>query len=152
MKSNIQSGIRVIIHGLAIIGLAAIFYGGFVALFGGIPRAEAQQDPFLSQRLNRIEQQFTTLENRLSRLEQAARFPTTTPGLSTESDTDRRFFQSQFEVLQLRMAEVECGLLQVDERTLSATARQARKASGGKGENDICRLTPNVPVALSARP
>ncbi len=87
---------------------------------------------------------------RINRVEQQSRFPVTTPDLSVGRDTELRLLRSQVETLQSRIAETECGLAKIDERTLSNTARQQRKS--GAEKNDICRQTPNTPIQLTARP
>jgi hypothetical protein len=69
----------------------------------------------------------------------------------SRSETEIRLLRAQIETLQLRVAEAECGLLRLDERTLSNPVRRALKKSG-IGKNDICRQTPNTPLELSARP
>lgn len=111
----------------------------------------AQQDPFLNQRINRIEQQFSAFETRIGRIEQQSRFPDITPRIQPNRDAEINLLRSQIEVLQLRLAEVECGLVRVDERTLTAAARLSRKKPTSS-ETDRCRLNSNAPLQLSARP
>lgn len=151
MKSKIQQRTNLLLYIFALFGLTAVGYIGVSAIFGtGIKTVEARQDPFLSQRLNQIEQRFTSIESRLNRVEQQSRFPITTPDLSVGRDTELRLIRSQVETLQSRIVETECGLAKLDERTLSNTARQQRKS--GAEKTNICRQTPNTPIQLSARP
>lgn len=142
-----------LLYVFAALGVAAVIYSLSLAFFGKglMTTAYAQQDPFLSQRLNRIEQRFTSIESRLIQLEQQSRFPAAASDLTGVRDTELRLLRSQFDTLQLRIAETECGLVRLDERTLAPAARTNRKNSG-TGENDLCRQTPNVPLQLSARP
>ena len=153
MKSNIKHKAQFILYVFALIGVVAVGYIGISAVSSKwlSTTAYAQQDPFLSQRLNRIEQRFTTIESRLIQLEQQSRYSATTSDSSSSRETEIRLLRSQIDTLQLRIAEAECGLIRLDERTLSNTARQGQRKSG-TSKSDICRLTPNVPLQLSARP
>ena len=136
----------------AIFGAITIVYIGASALNGVITgTAHAQQDPFLDRRISQIEQRFTFIEGRINRLEQSPRVPAITPNLSNSDDSEIRLLRAQIETLQLRLAEAECALLKLDERTLSAAERQARKRTGA-GEDDRCRLNSSTALRLSARP
>jgi hypothetical protein len=146
---NLSSILRI---GLYVFTLLTITAGvSFVLAGKGTITVLAQQDPFLNQRLNRIEQQFNSIETRLSRIEQQSRLPDVTPRITLNRDTEINLMRSQIEALQLRVAEIECGLVRVDERTLTPAARQSRKKTA-PDETDRCRLNPNVPLHLSARP
>lgn len=118
-----------------------------------LPNVSAQQDPFLAQRLNRIEQQFNTIESRLNRLEQSSRLPApVTPRIDENNDAEVRLLRSQIEILQLRLAQLECGVLKLDERTLSSAARQARKKSSAAAASEECRQNTYAPLQIAARP
>ena len=155
MSSGIQSKTNLLLYVFALLGIITAIYGVFSALFGVglITPAYAQQDPFLAQRINQIEQRFTLIESRLNQIEQQSRYSQlTSPNVNNLQDTELRLIHSQLDTLQLRLEETECGLLRLDERTLSNTARQARKSANSVASSDICRETPNVPLQLSARP
>lgn len=146
---NLSSILRI---GLYVFTLLTITVGITFVLTGkGTTTVFAQQDPFLNQRLNRIEQQFNSIETRISRIEQQSRFPDVTPRTSLNRDSEINLMRSQIETLQLRVAEIECGLVRVDERTLTAAARQSRRKPI-TSEADRCRLNPNVPLQLSSQP
>jgi hypothetical protein len=67
MKSKIQQRTNMLLYIFAIFGLTAVGYVGVSAIFGtGIKIVDAQQDPSLSQRLNQIEQRFTSIESRIN--------------------------------------------------------------------------------------
>jgi hypothetical protein len=151
MKSNSRQRKQLFLYFFAILGTAAVIYSLCFTLFGGAATVYAQQDPFLSQRLNRIEQRFTTIESKLAQLEQQARFPTATADITGTRASDLRLIRAQFDTLQLKIAETECGLLKLDERTLTPAARTNRRNTR-VGEDDICRQSPNAPLQLSARP
>ena len=151
MNSNLRQKANILLYAFAIFGAAAIIYSVGFTLLNGTTTVHAQQDPFLSQRLNRIEQRFSTIETKLIQLENQSRFPTTSTDLNATRDIELQLIRSQINTLQLRMSEIECGVVRLDERTLSATAKANRKASG-INDNDLCRQAPNVPLQLSARP
>lgn len=151
MTINLQRKANLLLYVFAIFGAAAIVYSIGFTIFNGATTVHAQQDPFLSQRLNRIEQRFSTIETKLIQLESQSRFPINSPDLTGARDTELQLLRSQINTLQLRLSEIDCNLARLDERTLSATAKANRKASG-INDNDLCRQTPNVPLQLSARP
>jgi hypothetical protein len=143
---------------LLIVAVSAAVGGGiFSAIIFKIQTpVSAQQDPFLSQRINRIEQQLSSIETRMIRLESASRIsPAITPRGNETSDAETRLLRSQIELLQTRLAAIECGLLKLDERTLTPSAREARKKSAASFDDRAsqrCRLTPNSPLQFLARP
>jgi hypothetical protein len=118
----------------------------------------AQNDALFERRISQVEQRFYYIESRLNQLESQSRYPTTLPGSSTQSQAQLSQIQNdidslrvQMDSLRSRVGEVECGLMKVDERTLSAAARQARRQSA-QGQSELCRADPSAPVKLSARP
>ncbi len=130
-----------------------VVYTGLMGLFGGraVPTAHAQ-DQFLARRIDQVEQRFFSIESRISRIEQETRAISFAPRLPvTSNDTELQFLRSQIETLRMRIGEAECGLLRVDERTLTPAARQAR-IKAASASKDKCRSEPQLPVTLSARP
>ena len=122
----------------------------------GVNTAEAQTDVLLDRRLTQIEQRFYMLESRLSRIEQAPSVLPQSPALN-RSDVEISNLRAlldaqrlQIEGLQMRVDDLECGLARVDERTLTPTAREARRKAGADG-TEQCRANPNVPVKLMVR-
>lgn len=147
-----QRNFRFTLYAFAILGFAAVIYGGSAIFNGLITTAHAQTDPFLDRRISQIEQRFTLLESRINRLEQDSRSAgRITPESTSGSEIEIRLLRAQIEALQIRLAETECALLRLDERTLSETARQARRKSP-PGVADRCRANPNAPIQLSAQP
>ena len=123
-----------------------------------VTSVSAQTDVMLERRLSQVEQRFYYIESRLNQLENQSRYPGVLPGssstnplqlgqLRTELDTLR----TQLDSLRSRVGEVECGLLKLDERTLSQAAREARRRSATTA-NDQCRTDLGAPVKLSVRP
>jgi hypothetical protein len=119
--------------------------------------AYAQSDAMVNSRISQIEQRFYYLESRLDRLETSSRYPGTLSGSSTMSQvqisqmrTDLDSMRAEIDSLRTRVGEVECGLLKVDERTLTPAARQRRRSA--QGQTEPCRANPDGPITLSARP
>lgn len=153
MKSNKREKLsRIILYSFILTAILLIFYGGgFLGISEKIPTTvSAQQDPFLSQRLNQIEQKLNSLESRMYRLEQDSRFPTVTPRTNENNDIEVRLLRSQVEILEQRLREIECGVIKLDERTLPPAARQAQKNSVDR--SNLCRLKPNEPIQMIVRP
>ena len=137
---------------LAVVGAAVVVYFGFVGLFGERAVSAQSGDPFLSRRVDQLEQRFYQLESKIDRVEQESRRPAVaSPSITGGNDTEIRLLRSELDGMRLRLGEAECGLLKVDERTLTPAARAARKkALVGGTEN--CRVNAAAAVELSARP
>ena len=105
--------------------------------------AETQDPGSLDRRISLLEQRFFRLESSMTRLEQVISSQRSIPAPSGR-DQDVLLMRQELEGLKLRMNEIECGLVKLDERTTPANAR--------KSDNDQCRLNPNSPVRLSTRP
>jgi hypothetical protein len=132
---------------LAIVGAALLIYTLAMALFGerAVPTVNAQTDRFLESRLNQMEQRFYALESRLTRIETSQRTTTTSPLIGQDNSLELQYVRSQVDALRLRLGEVECGLLRVDERTLTAHQRR------GTATTEPCRRDWGQPVTLSTR-
>ncbi|MEP6787670.1 MAG: hypothetical protein ABJB40_04520 [Acidobacteriota bacterium] len=144
-----------LINAFALLGVGFAIYCVLMTVLGerGMPTVFAQQqDPFLSRRVDQIENRFYSLESRLNRVEQEASRPrSATPSLLNTNDSDIQYLRSQIDSLRLRVGETECALLRLDERTLTVAARQSRVKAGPK-ESDKCRVDTAAPLQLSARP
>ena len=109
---------------------------------------EPQQDVIrLETRINQIEQRVYSLDTNLRNLEQQVRLAGSSPRSTGSEDVTR--LRLEVQALQDRLAQHECALAKLDERTLSAAMRAARKKSG-PGANDPCRLNSDTPVQLSS--
>ena len=124
---------------------------GLVIVFGISSAARTDFDPTpqqdvirLEQRINQLEQRLFSIENNLRNVEQQSRIVGATRGVSPEDVARLRL---EVQALQQRLAEHECGLAKLDERTLSAAMRAARRKSGAGG-SDPCRLNFDTPVQL----
>ena len=106
-----------------------------------------QQDVIrLETRINQIEQRVYALDTNLRNLEQQVRLAGSSPRSTGSEDVTR--LRLEVQALQDRLAQHECALAKLDERTLSAAMRAARRKSG-PGANDPCRLNSDTPVQLS---
>ena len=101
----------------------------------------------LDRRISLLEQRFYNVESSISRLQQyiAAQRPSVTqPGTS---DRELSLIREEIQRLSLRIAELECGMVKLDERTTPVARRNPQARA-----NDQCRLNPETPVRLSTRP
>ena len=101
----------------------------------------------LDRRISLLEQRFYNVESSISRLQQyiAAQRPSVTqPGTS---DRELSLIREEIQRLSLRIAELECGMVKLDERTTPVARRNPQARA-----NDQCRLKPETPVRLSTRP
>lgn len=127
--------------------LAAVAtYGG-----GGGAAAPAQDFTRIESRLGQIEQRIYTIEASVRSLELQTRLAGANAGRPTVPDPEVNMLRTELNALRLRLAEVECGLARVDERTLTAPAREARRKAQA-GATDPCRLNADAPLRLSSRP
>lgn len=150
---NKSRQLQVLLYVFAIIGITSTIYHGVIPFFTakGATTVSAQTNPFLERRINQIETRFITIESRINRLESESRLTTVTPRITNNNDVEISLLRSQVETLGIRVGELECGLLKLDERTLTGSARQTRKQAGS-GTTEPCRLDTNTPLKLSARP
>lgn len=102
-----------------------------------------QQDVIrLEQRVNQLEQRLFSLETTLRNIEQQSRLA----GANRRGVAEQELIQLRSELLALqqRVADHECALAKLDERTLSAAMRSSRR----KSASDSCRLNPETPIQL----
>lgn len=140
---SFQKGLQLV----AIAVLAAVVVAGLAR--GG--DASATQDVSgLDRRISMLEQRFYSLESSMNRLQQVVTSQRST-GSSSSDLRDRELDQLRQEVqrLQLRLNEVECGLVKLDERT---TTTGGNRRSGEARPADPCRQNPGSPLRLPARP
>jgi predicted nucleic acid-binding Zn-ribbon protein len=149
-----HKNLHLLLYVFAVLGIASAIYGGMSSVFtssGVTTTALAQTNPFLEQRINRIEQNLNYIETRLNRLEQNSSLPSITPKIADNNGIETRALRSEIEILQLRVGELECGMLRLDERTLTDTARRSR-GQKALSATDPCRKDASAPLKLSARP
>jgi hypothetical protein len=103
----------------------------------------------LDRRLSLLEQRIYSLESSMTRLQQYVSTATQRPPVSQPDMTSEReviLVREEVQRLGLRMTEVECGLIKLDERTATG-----RKTSTTK-QSDPCRANPDAPLRLPTRP
>lgn len=137
---------RVLLVCFLVLGLLTVFRFSSAARTDFDPTP--QQDVIrLETRINQLEQRLYSIDSNLRNLEQQSRLAGSAGrGVSPEDVARLRF---DIQALQQRLAEHECALGKLDERTLSATMRTARRRSG-PGANDPCRLNVETPLQLSS--
>jgi hypothetical protein len=132
---------------LAIAGAAVLVYGAFANIAGGsVQKVEAQSDIFLSRRIDQVEQRFYSLESRLNRIEMESRQPVIGATRPAGNEVELQYLRTQIDSLRTRLGEAECGLLKLDERTLTAAQRRATTAA------EPCRRNWGERIMLSVRP
>ena len=110
---------------------------------------EPQDASYLDRRIGQLESRLGLIESSLRTLEQQAISQRSSSSIQPARDPDTALVRSEVAILSARLREVECGLLHLDERTLSASAKEARKRMSS--QNDPCRLNPETALELSTR-
>ena len=101
----------------------------------------------LDRRISMLEQRFYLLDSRISRLEQQIGMIQRAPSPSSNT-RELETLQNQMQLFERRLAEIDCAIVKLDERTLTTAARDSRKSN----VPDPCRLNPGTPIRLSTRP
>jgi hypothetical protein len=129
---------------------AAVAYSWGAVEKTGEAAAPPQDVTRIESRLSLLEQRFYSVEASIRGLEQQSRLSGAATA-RTARDPEVSLLRTEVETLRRRLAEVECGLRKLDERTLGAAAREAQRRSA-RGTGDPCRLNADDPVRLSSRP
>lgn len=121
-----------------------------VGLDRGSAVSATQDVSGLDRRISMLEQRFYSLETSMNRLQQIVTSQRSA-GSSSSDLRDREVDQLRQEMqrLQLRLSEVECGLLRLDERTTTASSN---RRGGEARPADPCRQNPGLPLRLPSRP
>ena len=101
----------------------------------------------LESRINQLETRLYTIESSLRTLEQQSRLGGINQRDSSQEDVAR--LRTEVQTLQLRLADDECALSRLDERTLSPVMRAARQRSAVR--NEPCRTNFDAPLRLPDR-
>src|SRR5215213_6880008 len=121
MNLSKQSNLVLVVVLCAVIGVMASISRGNSSRAS--EESTMQDAGSLDRRLSLLEQRFYSVESSISRLQQyvaAQRPPVSQPGTS---DRELLLIREEIQRLSLRMSEVECGLIKLDERTMSAARR-----------------------------
>jgi hypothetical protein len=133
---------------LALVILLAIAIGVMATVSRGKGAAEVNvtQDPAsLDRRISMLEQRLYTIESSINRLQTyvaTQRPPVSQP---TTNDRDVLVLRDELQRLSLRLGEVECGLLKLDERTTAPARRNSKSV-------EPCRQNPDTSLRLPTRP
>jgi hypothetical protein len=92
-----------------------------------------------------LEQRFFTLDSSMNRLQQLVVSQRSTAPVSEPRDREINQITEEIQRLQLRMVELQCGLIKLDERTATRRSGEPRSA-------DPCRANPDTPLRFSSRP
>ena len=98
----------------------------------------------LETRINQLETRLYSIESSLRTVEQQYRLAGANQRGLSQEDVAR--LRAEIQTLQLRLAEDECNLARLDERTLSPALR---RKSGGR--LDPCRANADAPLQLPDR-
>ncbi len=131
----------------AVIGVMANAYPGSSALEN---MTETQDVRSLDRRISLLEQRLYSIESSINRLQQSALSPRTPISQPSARDQELNLLRGEFQKFLLRLGEIECGLVKLDERTITSAVREARKSEAKTA--DQCRLNPATPLHLSSRP
>ena len=136
-----------LVSGVAGLALVALFR---IALASGVNNAPVpQQEVFrLETRINQMEQRLIQIDTSIRGLQQQSRLGAgaASGGVSAQ---DVQLLRTQIQALQIRLAEDECALAKLEERTLSPAMRNSRRQSGVR--SDPCRVNVETPVRLPER-
>jgi len=147
---NILKSWRVSLLIMPFVAIATMpgLHRGKTALPSGVGN-DTQDVISLDRRISLLEQRFYAVESKINRLEQQVAFSQRTPAPSNTRELE--LLRHQMEMLERRLVEIDCGLVKLDERTLTPAARETR-GSLGTNVTDPCRLNPGTPLRLSTRP
>lgn len=134
-----------LITGVAGLALIAVFKIAFAAGANNAPAP--QQEVFrLETRINQLEQRLIQIDTSIRGLEQQSRLGAAGSRGVTAQDVE--ILRANIQALQVRLAEHECALAKLDERTLSPAMRNSRRQSG---RTDPCRANADTPLRLPER-
>jgi hypothetical protein len=101
----------------------------------------------VDRRVTTLEQHMYTLDSNLNQLQQQIMMLNRTSSQPPGSSAEVQQLRIELDVLRSRMAQVECALAKLDERTLT-TGRPKVRA----GVKDPCRLEPQAPIEITGHP
>ena len=111
--------------------------------------AGAQDAAYLDRRISLLETKIYSIESSVRTLEQQAMM-LRSGSAQPARDPETTLLRGEVEILKSRMRELECALARLDERTLSAAAKESRKRAGAQPQ-EPCRLDAETPLQISPR-
>src|SRR6202008_607468 len=127
---------------LLLVLVLCVVVGTVASVSRGKSAAETQDVSSLDRRISLLEQRFYQVESSINRLQTymaSQRPPVSSPNTS---DRDVILLREDIQRLSLRLPDVECGLVKLDERTPS------RRSTAQKSD-DPCRANVDTPLRLS---
>src|SRR5437870_1169289 len=118
---------RIMTKALMVLTLFAVI-GTAAGEFRRSPSASAvepQDAVYLDRRISMLETRLSSIESSLRMLQQQTSTSQPSYPTPTTRDPETRLLQSEVAILTGRVREVECGLVHLDERTLSASAKES---------------------------
>ena len=112
--------------------------------------ASAQDAVYLDRRISMLETRLSSIESSMRSLQQQAMTSERSTTTQPPRDPEVMLLRSEVEILNSRLRELECALVRLDERTLSPSAREARRRTASQS-TDPCRVNPDTPIQLSPR-
>lgn len=129
-----------LVTGVAGLALVVVFKIAFAAT------PAPQQEVFrLETRINQLEQRLIQIDTTIRGLQQQSRLGAGSASREVSAQ-DVDLLRTQIQALQIRLAEDECALAKLDERTLSPAMRNSRRQSGVR--SDPCRVNVDAPLRL----
>jgi hypothetical protein len=148
-KLKIWSMTFLTLAGVAVIEMKGSGYGPRVSAETGL--AAQQNAASLDRRINMLEQKFYFIESRINRLEQQSALAVRPMPSTDLRKQEIDLLRNEIDTVKGHINEIECGLAKLDERTLTASMRESRRQDS-RLFKDPCRLEPESPLRLSARP
>ena len=134
----------------AIIILALFAFG--VASGSSASNPPAPQDvSYLNQRLNNLEQRLFNIESSINQLRSQAMTPSVSSPSAANPTVSREevaLFRTEITLSQRQIAELQCGLVKLDQRTLPAASRAQLTPAEA---SDPCRRLADAPIRPGAR-
>jgi hypothetical protein len=133
---------------MVLIPFAVIVAAGGYRKSSSASAVEAQDAVYLDRRISMLETRLSSIESSLRMLQQQTNTSQPSYQAPARRDPETQLLQSEVAILTGRVREVECGLVHLDERTLSASAKESRRQASGQPK-DPCRQNSETPVQLS---
>jgi hypothetical protein len=106
---------------------------------------QSQDVRILDTRLTQLEQRLYSIESSINRLQQS-NLSQRSVAPASNYDPEINLIREQLHNLTVKVTDIECGLLKLDERTTTT------RSGSGTRPTDPCRANPSAPLRLSTRP
>ena len=101
----------------------------------------------VDRRVTTLEQHMYTLDSNLNQIQQQIMMLNRISSQPTGSSAEVQQLRIELDLLRSKVAEVECALAKLDERTLTTGKPKVRA-----GVKDPCRLDPQTPIEIPGHP